>query len=306
MAEGQKLDPIAAEESSVTSTVETLQTVMAELNSELDVIAEKFEPYLDLVTMEPQVHVEAFLATKPTTKDIHAELMRLYELTHGVESALEDSERFRMYTVKCDTVKKTCAARARLATKCLLEKLRETMEAANEDIRQRTAVIKETTEQVSDKCEETFELEAYSKRIEGELESLQEEIGASQEQMDALNDFQFELSGPELTDFWTTVGCPADITRMLEAASGRIADEKRDFLEQLEKDKMKLVADMDGYGDQIIAFEKCGPESDVDEVADGITSLQDLMAECKERIEVINSREELYAGDPTDYLGTSR
>ena len=304
MAEGQKLDPIAAEESSVTSTVETLQTVMAELNSELDVIAEKFEPYLDLVTMEPQVHVEAFLATKPTTKDIHAELMRLYELTHGVESALEDSERFRMYTVKCDTVKKTCAARARLATKCLLEKLRETMEAANEDIRQRTAVIKETTEQVSDKCEETFELEAYSKRIEGELESLQEEIGASQEQMDALNDFQFELSGPELTDFWTTVGCPADITRMLEAASGRIADEKRDFLEQLEKDKMKLVADMDGYGDQIIAFEKCGPESDVDEVADGITSLQDLMAECKERIEVINSREELYAGDPTDYLGT--
>jgi dynein heavy chain len=88
---------------------------------------------------------------------------------------------------------------------------------------------------------------------------------------------------------------------MLEAAAGRIADEKRAFLEQLEKDKMRLVEDMDSYGEQIVAFEKCGPESDVDEVADRISGLQDLMAECKRRIQVINSREELYGEDPTDY-----
>eukprot|EP01043_Picozoa_sp_COSAG02_P012300 COSAG02_NODE_473_length_21601_cov_136.065994_5_plen_1466_part_00 len=304
MSEGRTLDPIGSEEAVVVSTVGTLESVMAELNSELDIISEKFEPYLDLVTMEPEVHVEAFLATNPTTEGIHTELQRLYDLTHGVESALEDFERFRMYTVKCDTVKKTCAARARLATKLLLEKLRGAMDEANADIRQRTTVIKETTEQVSDKCEETFELETYSKKIEGELESLQEEIDASQKQMETLVHFQYELSDLELTDFWTTVGCPADITGMLEAAAGRIADEKRAFLEQLEKDKAKLVEDMDGYGEQIEAFEKCGPESDVDEVADRITGLQDLMTECKHRIEVINSREELYGEDPTDYSGT--
>ena len=301
MSEGRKLDPIGTEEERVVSVVAALEAVMTELNSELDVLAEKFEPYLDLLTMEPAVHVEAFLATNPTTEETHAELQRLYDLTHGVESALEDYERFRMYTVKCDTVKKTCAARARLATKLLLEKLRETMDAANVDIRQRTAVIKETTEQVSGECEQTFELEAYSKKIEGELAGLEEEIAASQKQMETLQHFQFEMNELELTDFWTTVGCPADITNMLEAAAGRIADEKRAFLEQLEKDKMRLVEDMDSYGEQIVAFEKCGPESDVDEVADRISGLQDLMAECKRRIQVINSREELYGEDPTDY-----
>ena len=47
--EGRKLDPIRPEEDVVTSTVTTLEAVMAELNSELDIISEKFEPYLDLV-----------------------------------------------------------------------------------------------------------------------------------------------------------------------------------------------------------------------------------------------------------------
>ena len=302
-SEERQLNPIAQDDPAVSQATEVLQTTMADLTAELDVIQEKFEPYLDLVTMEPAVHVEAFMATEPSTEDTHAELTRLYNLTHGVEAVFEDVERFRMFTVKCDVVKKTCAARARLATKLLLERMRDLMTKNNDDIRNRTAVIYETTTQVSEKCEETFELEAYSKQKEAELPALLEEIQASQAQMEALQDFEFELSGDELTEFWTTVRCPADITEYLETAEGQIADEKTKFLASLEADKVHLTDDMDKYGESITEFEECGIKSDVDDVADRITALQELLEEGQRRIDLINSREELYGTDPTDYSG---
>eukprot|EP01051_Picozoa_sp_SAG22_P003746 SAG22_NODE_187_length_15860_cov_44.770446_4_plen_99_part_00 len=90
-------------------TTALLVSSMEALTAELDVIHAKFEPYVSLVSMEPRVHVEAFLAQKPDAAGIEAECHRLEALATGAETCLFDDEHFKMFDVKCDGVKKICA-----------------------------------------------------------------------------------------------------------------------------------------------------------------------------------------------------
>lgn len=307
--EPRKLQPISTDpdserfEPAIAKTVSLLAETAAALTEELHTIEERFEPFVSLVSMDPPVHVEAFLATKPTVDDIEAECQRLYDLAHGVEGCLDDVEHFRLFEVKCSTVKKLCASRARIAQARLLQHVADDMCANNADIRARTEVIQQKTELVSDSCEDTFELQVYAEKVEADLVGFNEEIDHSRKQMEVLERFQHELPDDQVADAWTTVGCPTEISRMLKSAADNILAEKEKFLAELERDKQQLTDDMEQYGEQIAQFESEGIDADVDEVADRIHTLNDKLDECKRRIELINSRESLYGADPTNYDG---
>ena len=312
----RKLEPISIEpahlrfEPAVPAATEKLKESMAALVGELDTISEKFEPYVSLVSMEPRVHVEAFLATKPNAQAMSDECARLEGLATGVEGCLDDDEYYKMFDVRCDGVKTICASRARLATKLLLAEMADNLVKKNLDIRARTGVIAEKTTMVSDSTEDTFALEQYTKQVEQDLVGINEEIDLCRQQMEILESFQFDMPDEHVKDAWITVGCPADIMKMLQNAADALAVEKDRFNQELIRDHTKLTDDLEKYGEQIAQFEKEGPATDapmtvveIEVVNDRVADLLDKIEDAKERIELINSRQVLFGVEPTNYEG---
>jgi hypothetical protein len=241
----QALGPIFADDAAVVAATEGVKGAMAALTAELAVLHEKFEPFVCLVAMDPDIHIDAFISTKPTTEDFRVECQRLTDLAFGVELIFMDEERFTLFHVKCDAVKQILASRARLTRTKLLAHVAKVLDDTNTDLQQRTAVIKAKVEVASDKCEDTFEVQAYSATIQLELNKMSEEIVITRGQMDLLEDFEFKVEDIVLDKCWVTVGKPAEVTALLAAAEERIANEKEKFNKELQDDKQKLTDDLE-------------------------------------------------------------
>eukprot|EP01012_Entosiphon_sulcatum_P032727 TRINITY_DN4157_c0_g1_i1.p1 TRINITY_DN4157_c0_g1~~TRINITY_DN4157_c0_g1_i1.p1 ORF type:complete len:4195 (-),score=848.52 TRINITY_DN4157_c0_g1_i1:38-11479(-) len=280
------------------TTIDAILTRNMQGPRALKALYDEFE-YIFKIDIES--YVEDFAANQPTLQAYNDAVQKLYLDAERIKSRSLNEVSFELVKVECYEIKASLTRKANDIASALMNRL---MRQTNEDITNVSTSYEDIFQQIQvepETPEELHELKLYMDSTNSKIADLQNKFNYISDAIALLSKFGFMPNQDDFETYWMTYSWPQKVYQVLDDSEFRYKENRNRFQQELRENTQQLTEEISQLQHEIDLFSTLADESHTDEIYEKVKRMNEKIKDCKERIYLYNSREQLFGLPTTQY-----
>eukprot|EP00002_Diphylleia_rotans_P015940 TRINITY_DN308_c0_g1_i6.p1 TRINITY_DN308_c0_g1~~TRINITY_DN308_c0_g1_i6.p1 ORF type:complete len:4231 (+),score=876.63 TRINITY_DN308_c0_g1_i6:183-12875(+) len=264
-------------------------------------LASLYKEYEYLLTMNRGKYASEFLEKKPTLDLYREEIDKHYQTSREILDKFMNEMTYSMIKVQLEDLKFQFSQKAVDLGVLILDLL------ANE--------TRELLLSISSRCqemhtrllynpanvEELMEMFTYISSCEGQLNEVHQELDLVRSRLQILEEYSYNQTESDFNLTWETMSWPKKMIEHIQQTRGRLNEHKIVFMRELRDQQSEFKTKLEKFAHEIAKFETMDEIEDLEENADQVQVLHQLLEEARSNVEVFTRREGLFEWKTTTY-----
>ncbi|EFC37691.1 hypothetical protein NAEGRDRAFT_81845 [Naegleria gruberi] len=229
------------------------------------------------------------------------ELARLKSDSEEVYNISTDNVNFNLLRVDCSGIKNSLYLRTDGTAKELMKLISKWSTEESSKITQSFRDVYSKVQIIPQTAEELDSLKKYLTDCTKEIERLQSQFATVKSSVHLLSDFSFNLDMDDFTVFVDTHSWPKKVYGLLEDSTIRLEEDKRKFMDELQRDINNLLSNLDLYEKIIERFAVFDDLEKTDQYYEKVKDMESKLEEAKKNSELYNNRERMFNMNTTEF-----
>ncbi|KAG2383359.1 hypothetical protein C9374_004696 [Naegleria lovaniensis] len=276
--------------------------------TEPELLINLYKNYEYCLTLDPVIFAQNFFNERFGKMDIPTllaqfrdELNRLKQASQEVFDISTDYVNFNLLRIDCTEIKEALFNRTDGAAKELMKLISKWGTEESHRISLAFKAVYEKVQMIPQTAEELDDLKKYLLDCTKEIERLQSQFATVKSSFGLLSDFTFNLESEDFSSYVDTHSWPKKVYSLLEDSTIRLEEDKRKFMDELQRDINTLIHNFDIYEKEIETFASFNDLDKTDEYHEKIKQMEAKLEEAKKNADLYNNRERMFNMNTTEF-----
>jgi len=260
-----------------------------------------FDPYKNLLAMDPVKYVEEKTAAEISTEEAKQCILEHLAKETEVLEAFPDTVVVGLFEVSCGEIRKMLANKHRKIVELLIQMLGARFREWSEDIStQFQSMFSQLRKPVKD-IEEISAMRDFIGTVPAENAKLAPDMKKCLDTYTTLEGFDVKMTNDDAFMRWRVFGCPKQAHELTEQIAEDLKEKEGKFLQEMVDEQTEFDENLVDLAGIIGGFASKSDLAKVEEIYEDVESVNQRLREAAQQSKKFNSREVLFGKESTDY-----